>query len=62
MGMTTLGPKFTVNENNRHADVYDRRTHYTIECYNNRVWQAVRTATTEEEARTISNEYVKEIT
>lgn len=57
--MQKLGPSFTISENNRTADVYNRGTHFTIELYHNRVWQTVQTTDTEEEARKLSNEYVK---
>lgn len=60
MGMKTLGPKFSITENNRHADVYDRGSHYTIECYKDRIWQSVMTTMTEEEAITLSNNFVME--
>ena len=62
LNMTTqkIGPKFSMVENNRQADAYDRGTHFTIELYENRIWQTVRTAATEEEARTLSNNFVME--
>lgn len=56
--MQKLGPSFTITADNRTADIYDRGTHYTIECYENRIWKTVMTTLTEEEARLLSNKFV----
>jgi|LakMenEpi03Aug12_release.lakeMendotaPanAssembly.Ray.scaffolds.fasta_scaffold6847757_1 hypothetical protein len=50
---------YTISNNNKTADIYSRRTHYTIECYNNRIWQTVKIAKTLEEAKTIAKQYTE---
>ncbi len=51
---------YTISNNNKTADIYSRRTHYTIECYNSRIWQTVKIAKTLEEAKKIAQEYTNE--
>lgn len=56
-----MRPDLRLSCENRVADIYDRRTHFTIEQYQNNLWQAVRTARTLEEAKVVAENYINEV-
>lgn len=53
-----MKPELIVENGNRTADIFNRRTHYTIEHYEGGVWRMVKTATTLQEATLIAEQYV----
>lgn len=54
-------PDFVVSNDIRAADIYDRHTHFTIEQYQNGLWQSVKIARTLDEAKMLAENYVNEI-
>ena len=56
-----MRPELVVSNNNRTADIYDRRSHYTIEQYQNGLWQTVKIARTLDEAKLLAENYVNEM-
>jgi hypothetical protein len=53
-----MQPDYTVRNNNRTADIYNRGQHYTIEHYENGTWRQVKIARTLEEAKLMAERYV----
>jgi hypothetical protein len=53
-----MRPDFIVENGNKTADIYDRKTHFTIEHYENGTWRMVKTARTLEEAKLMAENYV----
>jgi len=54
-------PDFVISNDFRTADIYDRHTHFTIELYQNKLWQTVKVARSLDEAKILAEKYVNEI-
>jgi hypothetical protein len=52
-----MQPELIVENNNKTVDIFNRKTHYTLEHYENGQWRMVRTAKTIEEAKLMAEYY-----
>jgi hypothetical protein len=53
-----MRPELILENNNKSVDIYNRHTHFTLECFENGTWRMVKTAKTIEEAKLMAERYV----